>query len=408
MQKSHFYKRDILRALFINGPQSAADLVIKIGRSFTLVVKMLSELTQENIVVEKGLAPSSGGRRPVLYELKADTFYIMAIAMDQFVTKISLLNAANSPVCPTIYFELNLNTHPDPLQFLTDRILAVIDKKYIPSNRIIGIGIGMPGFINPAKGINYTFLGANICAVIQKATNIPVYIENDSSIIALAEQTIGKAANVGNSMVVNLSWGIGLGMIIQGQLFRGQSGFAGEFSHIALFANGKLCSCGKTGCLETESSLTYMIDQAASKMAAGHACSISRSIIESEDHQLKSQAFLKAAAKGDSLIMEIISESGYNIGRGIAIIIHLLNPAKIILSGRCAEIGQLWLPPIWQALNTFCIPTLIQSTKIEVSEMHKDAGLFGAAILVMDQTSAEELAPILSQGLPSFKHNKPK
>src|SRR5699024_2736024 len=97
---------------------------------------------------------------------------------------------------------------------------------------------------------------------IKEKTGYPTFIENDSSTIALAEIKYGRAVNEKNAMILNLSWGIGLGMILEGKLFRGNDGFAGEFSHIPLFKNGKLCSCGKTGCLETETSLSYMIRKA--------------------------------------------------------------------------------------------------------------------------------------------------
>ncbi|SEA33580.1 Sugar kinase of the NBD/HSP70 family, may contain an N-terminal HTH domain [Arachidicoccus rhizosphaerae] len=373
------------------------DISLKVGKSFTLIVKVLSSLVADKLIEENGLAPSSGGRRPVLYQLKQDSFYIIAVAMDQFITRISLLNAARVQVITPISFELNLHEHDSPLQFLTGQIKTVSQNRGIDPKRILGIGIGMPGFINPEKGINHTFMGAGIRDYIQKETGLPVFIENDSSVIALAEYTFGKAGGVQHSMIVNLGWGIGLGMIISGQLFRGESGFAGEFSHISLFKNGKLCSCGKTGCLETESSLTYMLGRAAEKLAAGQATCLKNTVMHSDDHQLKSEAFLKAVAKGDSLAMEILSEAGYNIGRGIAILIHLLNPAKIILSGRCAEPGQVWLPPIWQALNTFCIPTLLENTKIEVSAMHKNAGLVGASVLVIEQIAPEDIQSMLDQ-----------
>ena len=117
------------------------------------------------------------------------------------------------------------------------------------------VGIGMPGFVNAQKGINYTFLKSHnksISNVICDKIGIPVYIDNDSSLIALTEQRFGAAMDKKNAMVINIGWGIGLGLILNGELFRGHDGFAGEFSHIPLFNNGKLCSCGKSGCLETE------------------------------------------------------------------------------------------------------------------------------------------------------------
>lgn len=336
------------------------------------------------VLIEKGLAPSSGGRRPQTHSLQADTFFLVAVAMDQFVSRIAILNANRQYVIPLEQIELKLAGNPDALAIITETMISVIEKAAIPKDKIIGIGMGMPGFIDAAKGANYTFLGTNVCAFIKEKTGLPTFIENDSSTIALAEYKFGQADGERNAMILNLSWGIGLGMIIDGKLFRGNEGFAGEFSHIPIFKNGKLCSCGKTGCLETETSLSYMLDKAHQEILSGRASILPLKIDEAADHESHAKAFIKAAVKGDSLVIEIISGVGYNIGRGIAILMHLLNPGKIILSGRLAGAGRIWLAPIQQAINECCIPKLVGNTKIEVSTLGYDAEIIGAATLVIE------------------------
>ena len=132
-------------------------------------------------------------------------------------------------------------------------------------NCIIGVGIAMPGFVNIEKGINYSFLftdNKSISKIIADKVGLPVYIDNDSSLIALAELRFGAVNQKKNVMVLNIGWGVGLGLILNGELFRGHDGFAGEFSHIPLFNNNKLCACGKNGCLETETSLVVLIEKA--------------------------------------------------------------------------------------------------------------------------------------------------
>ena len=185
-------------------------------------------------------------------------------------------------------------------------------------------------------------------------------------------------------MILNLSWGIGLGMILEGKLFRGNDGFAGEFSHIPIFKNGKLCSCGKTGCLETETSLSYMIKKAKSEIRSGRATYLTKIPLDTSDHEAVAKQFIDAAILGDSLVVEIISSVGYNIGRGIAILMHLINPGKVILSGRMAGAGRVWLAPIQQAINEFCIPKLVSNTKLELSKLSYEAEVIGAATLVIE------------------------
>jgi predicted NBD/HSP70 family sugar kinase len=173
-------------------------------------------------------------------------------------------------------------------------------------------------------------------------------------------------------------------MILEGKLFRGNDGFAGEFSHIPLFKNGKLCSCGKTGCLETETSLSYMIQKAKAEIRSGRATYLTKIHLDESDHEAVAKHFIDAAILGDTLVIEIISAVAFNIGRGIAILMHLINPGKIILSGRMAGVGRIWLAPIQQAINEFCIPKLVSNTKIELSKLGHEAEIIGAATLVIE------------------------
>jgi predicted NBD/HSP70 family sugar kinase len=215
---------------------------------------------------------------------------------------------------------------------------------------------------------------------------LPVYIDNDSSLIALAEFYFGKGLDR-NTMVINIGWGIGLGMILNGELFRGHEGFAGEFSHLPLFLNGKLCWCGKVGCLETETSLLLIIDKARDGLASGRLSSTK--LLPSDDLETAYQNIVSAVHEGNQFAAGLFSKAGYNIGRGIAILIHLLNPGKVILSGRGSSAGQIWLAPIQQALNEHCIPRLYKSTNIEVSTLGANAELIGAAALVMEHYQSE-------------------
>ena len=212
---------------------------------------------------------------------------------------------------------------------------------------------------------------------------VKTFIENDSSLIALAELTFGAARNKKSAMVVNLGWGIGLGLIINGELFRGHNGFAGEFSHIPLFLNNKLCSCGKSGCLETEASLLVVVEKAQEGIRNGRLTMLKQHQL-TENFDRASQAVISAAEQGDKFAVELLSESGYSIGRGVAILIHLLNPETIILSGRGSSAGKIWQVPIQQALNEHCIPRLAGNTSIRISELGYNAEIIGAASLVME------------------------
>jgi len=388
--KKLLIKRKIIKQIYFSTAISCSELSWRIKKSLPLTTRLVNELIHEGFVIETGYAPSTGGRRPIMYSLNADMLYIVSVAMDQFVARIAIMNLQNKTVSSVEKFELPLQKNPHALSILTERIDKFIKDSGIPRNKIAGIGIGMPGFVDAKKGINYTFLkvsGTGITEFISEKTGLPVFIDNDSSLIALAELRFGSAVGKKNVMVINIGWGVGLGLVLNGELFRGHNGFAGEFSHIPLFANGKLCSCGKTGCLETETSLLVIIDKAKQGLSAGKLSMLKSSQLE--HYEDANEAIIAAVHEGDRFAIDLFSEAGYNIGRGVAILIHILNPELIILSGRGSTAGKIWEAPIQQALNEHCIPRLAVNSALEISKLGYAAELIGAAALVMENYEKE-------------------
>lgn len=386
LDKQIAYKRKIKKELYFAGALSCSDLSMLTGKSLPLTIKVLNELLEEGEVIETGYAVSTGGRRPQTYALKSDLLYTVSVAMDQLITRIALMDMQNRFVGEVEEIELSLINNPKSLEQLTTHIERFIKKSGVAKNKIVGIGVGMPGFIDVNKGLNHSFLkpkqGYSIVSYIQSVINLPVVIDNDSSLIALAELRLGSARHKKNVMVINIGWGIGLGVIMNGEIFRGANGFAGEFSHIPLFTNNKLCSCGKTGCLETETSLLVIAEKAIEGLKKGKISTLKNLSLEHVEKTYKT--IMDAAAKGDKYAVELLSEAGYNIGRGVAILIHLLNPEMIILSGRGSVAGKIWLAPIQQAINEHCIPKISENTEVQISSLGYDAELAGAAALVME------------------------
>ena len=393
-----------MKELYFEANLSCVELAIRINKSFPITAKLIEELMAENLVIGTGYAPSTGGRRPLTYSIQKNVMYLVSVAMDQFVTKIAIMDMQNNFVSPIEKIVLPLPDNPQALEVLIEEIAGVIDMSGIPKEKFVGVGIGMPGFVNVKMGINYSFLqlpnNKSITKHITGKIGLPVFIDNDSSLIALAEFYFGGARGERNAMVVNIGWGIGLGMILNGELFRGHEGFAGEFSHIPLFLNGKLCWCGKVGCLETETSLLLIIEKAREGLNSGKLSKLNS--LPSEDLELAYNSIIKAVQDGNQFVIELFSKAGYNIGKGVAILIHLLNPKKIILSGRGSSAGQIWRAPIQQALNEHCIPRLHQSTSIEISTLGIHAELIGAAALVMENYEREPLTKKLVNVLAGF------
>jgi glucokinase-like ROK family protein len=388
--KSAELKNIIIKRLYFDKALSCAELSEILDKSIPSISKAVNELIEEGFVIEQGFAPSSGGRRPLMYALLPSAMYIVAVAMDQLSTRIQMVDLLNNPVTEIALNELKLLANPHALSTLIQYINEYIASTGIPKDKIAGIGIGMPGFIDAAEGINYTYLdsaGQSLTQLITTQTGVPAYIENDSSLIALAEQKFGIAKNHKDVMVINLGWGIGLGMIINGEIYRGHNGFAGEFSHIPLSEDGALCTCGKRGCLEAEASMLVVAEKAIKGIKKGHISSLKHT--DKDQSKLVGNAIMEAANNGDQFAIELLSDAGYKIGKALAILIHIMNPESIVLSGRGAIVGKILLAPMQQALNKYCIPRLVISTELLISDLGFNAELIGTAVLVMENFDKE-------------------
>lgn len=386
MEKQTAYKRNIIKHLYFAGSLSCAELSVLTEKSLPLTTRILTELIADGSVKEVGFASSTGGRRPQIYALQPGLLYVVAVAMDQLITRLALIDMQHKVVGQIEKTDLVLSGNPAALEELKNHIVRFIEKAGVAKEKIAGIGIGMPGFVDVKKGINHSFLqssGEGIVGFLEKAVGLPVLIDNDSSLIALAELRLGAARNRQNAMVVNISWGVGLGMIVKGELFRGNNGFAGEFSHIPLFTNNKICSCGKTGCLETETSLLVVVNKAIEGLKAGRVSHLKT--LSPDDVEEAAATIIAAANHGDPFAIELFSDIAYHIGRGVAILIHLMNPELVVLSGRGSGAGKVLLAPIQQAINELCIPKIADQTDIRISTLGHRAEVLGAAALVMEK-----------------------
>jgi glucokinase-like ROK family protein len=389
-------KNMIIKRLYFDRAMSCAELSELFDKSIPSIAKAINELIDEGFVVEQGYAPSSGGRRPLLYSIKPDAMYILAIAMDQLSTRIQLLDLFNHPVANALTVDLKLFNNSDALNILVKNINKYIDKAPVSKDKIAGIGIGMPGFVNVIEGINYTYLHSgnkSLTQYLSDETGLPAYIDNDSSLIALAEQKFGIAKAQKDVMVINLGWGIGLGMIINDEIYRGHNGLAGELSHIPLSEDDTLCVCGKRGCLETAASMLVVTQKALEGIHAGRITSLKTN--DTKPSKSLGDAIMEAASQGDQFAIELLTDAGYKIGKALAILIHIMNPKTIVLSGRGARAGKILMAPIQQALHKYCIPRLAESTELLISDLGFDAELIGAAVLMMENFDKEVKNPVV-------------
>ncbi len=372
-------KLSIIKSLYFSSPQSIAELSSSIGKSVPNITNSIHKLLQSDLIQQDGLAPSTGGRRAAQFIPNSQQLpLIVCVAIDQFYTSVVVTDFKNE-------FQTEISTKRIPLKgenayeelvaFIRQTMLLVQEKP------IYGIGVSIPGFVDSKSGKNNSFTAESTFydfqANLGKTFNLPVFIENDSSAIAIAEHYFGQAKDARNVMVVNLNWGVGLGMIIDNELYRGHSGYAGEFSHIPLSNQNKLCSCGKKGCLEVEASLIAAIEFATEKLSKGEESSLLKDYQQQNNH-ITGDQLLTAANAGDQLAIEAISRIGYMLGKGIATLIHIINPEMVVVSGRGAQAKTILAPQINSALLEFTIQRLSKNTKIQFSNT-KHIQLLGSA-----------------------------
>ena len=370
---------ETIKCLYYNDVLTSTEISEKTGKSIPYTIKVVNELIKDGYVVEKGYADSSGGRKPINYSLVSDTHFILSVAMDQFSAQVVVVDMNNNFVTEVGHYEFDLS-RLNAETFL-NYLKTYLGEMTISKRDLIGMVVTMPGFVDTENGINhsyFTLAKQTLVDYLQEHISIPVFLDNNSTAIALAEQKFGIAAHEKNLMVLNLGWGIGLGMIVDDTIFRGNNGFAGEFSHIPLFQNGKLCTCGKRGCLETEASLIAITSNAKNGIKEGQITSLSRY------KEITADVIISEAEKGDLYAVKLISEAAYHVGQGLAILIHLMNPGAVVLSGKASVVGNLWMAPIQQAINEHCIPRLTRLTDFYVSDLSTRAQLIGGAALMVE------------------------
>jgi len=211
---------------------------------------------------------------------------------------------------------------------------------------------------------------------------MPTYVENDTRAMAFGEYAKGCVGDEKNVLFLNLNEGIGMGIIIGGDLYSGKSGFAGEFGHLAIFNNEIICHCGKKGCLETEASGAAIVQQLHQAIRKGTSTILTEQ--ECID-DIQVGHIVDAALKDDSLCIELLSAAGEKIGKGIALMLNLFNPELVIIGGELSRAGSLILLPILSSINKHSLNLVNTDTEFKFSRLGTKAGVIGVSLLLRNE-----------------------
>lgn len=384
--KKVLQKQKITKLLFLSGAMTIPELSKQVSLSTPKIISLLSELKGEGIVEEIGQADSSGGRRPVLYGIQRNAFYVLAITINLYRTTVFVFDGKNQAVFEAEVLPVAISSGEKIIDEIVSFAERVLQKHQIDRNRVIGAGIEIPGLVNFEKGINLTHLKTQepLLSIFERKLGMPVVIENDAKARTYAELKFGAAKDRKNVLVLEIDWGIGLGMILNGKLYRGNHSLAGEFGHLPMSDNEILCACGKQGCLETIASGTAIARMAREGIKSGKS-SMLTALVNEDLEKIEPKTVVQAANAGDQYSIQILTNVGQWLGRSLSYLIQIFNPELIILGGRVADAGQYILTPIQQAIHIYCNPDLSREVKIQVSELDKYAGVRGVTAMLMER-----------------------
>lgn len=383
LYKNKSLKKLIIHYLDQNGQSTITELSKEFNSSVPKITSLINELIEDKLIKDNGKFDSTGGRRASIYGLVSDACYFIGVDVKKYYINIGLLDFKKHLVTLKEKIPYNLENTGASLQQLLDVIKGFIGEQPVKlREKILGIGINLSGRINNTTGYSYSYFHFNeepLAAIIQKELGIKTFLENDSRAMAYGEFCCGDLNNARNVLFVNIDYGIGLGILIDGKLYYGKSGFSGEFGHVPFFDNEIICHCGKKGCLETEASGLALIRKFNERLAQGS----SSIIIKKKKDQAATtlQDIIMAAKNEDILCIEILAEIGEKLGKGIAMLINLFNPESLILGGTLSETGDYLRLPIRSAINKYSLSLVNSDTQLKLSKLGEKAGVMGACLI---------------------------
>lgn len=387
--KNKSLKRSIIAHLDGVGNSTIADLSKSLNLSTPKVINLINELIQDGLIKDYGKVDSTGGRRASLYGLVAEAAFFVGVDVKSYSINIGLLD-----------FKKNLVTIKEDVPYMLENtaesyeaMIAVIEEFLadlpVEKEKVLGMGINLSGRINNASGYSYSFFHFHeepLAQTIEQRIGIKTFLENDSRAMAYGEACCGVVNNERNVLFVNMDYGIGVGILIDGKVYYGKSGFSGELGHIPFFNNEIICHCGKKGCLETEASGTALVRLAKEKIKEGSSSQLSQKFPDLE--KIKLEDVVAAAQAEDVLAIELIAQVGEKLGRGLAALINIFNPELVILGGTLAESGDYIRLPLRSALNKYSLSLVNNDSQLKMSKLGEKAGVIGGCLMARNKVFA--------------------
>ena len=388
--KKNQKQRKVLGHLYAEGTCTLAHLTRILHSSVPSVTNLVEELISSQWVTPTGMASGSNGRRPVLFALNAKQNYVAVLDITIHDTKILFMDVQRNVVFRGDY-DLRLGNNPDFLSSLAHHYNEALSDSGINSDNLIAVGMSMPGLIDARRGINLTHRylhqpDESLTQWFSGQCGKPVYLINDTKATVLGESRFGGAQGKKQVLAINIDWGVGLGIIVNGEVFKGTSGFAGELGHIQVDPDGELCYCGKIGCLNTITSASALVKRVRRDILAGQVSKLASFYDHVE--QIDIDELINAAHQGDSYAIDVLHEAGFQLGKGLAIAVSLFNPEIIIVDGVLTKAAAFIMNTIEQALSKYCLSDFRNDMTIELTQLDGKAKWLGTHAYMMEDIFA--------------------
>ncbi|MDF1605697.1 ROK family transcriptional regulator [Nocardioides sp. YIM 152315] len=373
----------ILAQLRDEGPLSKAQLADRLQVSRTTVAAEVGRLVELGLAQEAGPAASRGGRRSTLVDLASD---IRFVGISIGATGMSVgLTDGRLAVLATRHEACDIRQGPEVVLAAALRLVReVLDE--VGVDKPIGAGVGVPGPVDFNRGVSVSppimpgWDGYPVRDAVSRELGCPVVLDNDVNVLAIGEQHAGVAKGARDFLYVKIGTGIGCGIVIDGELYRGINGCAGDIGHIRVEDFGPTCACGNTGCLEAFSGGAALARDATTAARSGRSPALAALLEESGE--LTAADVGRAVAQGDAQAVQLIRDSGRHIGQVLAGLVSFFNPGLIVIGGRVTGLGHALLAEIRGVTYRRSLPLATGNLPIVLSELGDEGGVIGAARLI--------------------------
>jgi predicted NBD/HSP70 family sugar kinase len=376
-------KQKILGLCASCGNYSLADLSRELNSSIPTITKIVGELIDDGFLMDMGKIDTNGGRRPSIFGLNPSAGYLVGICERTEGIGIAVTDFKGEVI--TSHDSLGFTIEPTEASFrnLNEEVQKYLSENDIDHSKVIAYGINLSGRVNKDTGTCFNYnIGDDVpvMEMLEKSGfNAPVFLENDSRAMTYGEYIYSTETKGQDMIFLNVSWGLGMGMILNGKLHYGKSGFSGEIGHIPVLENNQICRCGKTGCLETGASGQALHRMVMEKLSSGRKSMLSAKFNRQEKIGIKD--IMNAVMHEDVLAIETLEEIGIILGRSISGFINLFNPDQVVIGGGLAAAEEYLMLPVRTALQKYSLSSIKKDTVVRFSKLGMKAGPLGACVL---------------------------